>query len=105
LLEHDFAAAHDVEHYARALGYSTRTLSRVTRAAAGQTPKQMIQERLALEAGRLLAHSTQPVSAIAAQLGFRDASNFATFFTRQMGTTPTQFRNRERGQIKRTAGQ
>lgn len=95
LLEHDFAAAHDVEHYARSLGYSTRTLSRATRAAAGQTPKQMIQERLALEAGRLLAHSAQPVTAIAAQLGFRDPSNFATFFTRQMGTTPTHFRNRE----------
>lgn len=97
LLERDFAAAHDVEHYAQALGYSTRTLSRATHTAAGQTPKQMIQERLALEAGRLLAHSTQPVTAIAAQLGFRDASNFATFFTGQTGATPTRFRVRERG--------
>lgn len=97
LLERDFAAAHDVAHYARALGYSTRTLSRATQAAADQTPKQMIQERLVLEAGRLLAHSDQPVTAIAAQLGFRDASNFATFFTKRMGTSPTRFRDREQG--------
>lgn len=97
LLERDFSVAHDVEHYARALGYSSRTLSRATGAATGQTPKQMIQERLALEAGRLLAHSSQPVSAIAAQLGFADASNFASFFTKQMHVTPTAFRARERG--------
>lgn len=96
LLERDFAAAHDVEHYARTLGYSTRTLSRATRSAAGQTPKQMIQERLALEAGRLLAHSIQPVTAVAAQLGFRDPSNFTTFFKSQTGMTPTQFRSQER---------
>jgi AraC-like DNA-binding protein len=97
LLERDFAVAHDVGHYARVLGYSTRTMSRATRAAAGQSPKQMIQERLALEAGRLLAHSTQPVGAIAAELGFCDASNFAAFFTGQTGAAPSAFRDRERG--------
>lgn len=55
LLERDFAVAHDVDHYASALGYSARTLSRATQAAGGETPKQMIQERIVLEASRLLA--------------------------------------------------
>lgn len=97
LLERDFAVAHDVDHYARALGYSTRTLSRATQAVGGQTPKQMIQERIALEAARLLAHSDLAVTSIAARLSFRDPSNFSTFFTRQTGITPTEFRSQQHG--------
>lgn len=96
LLERDFAVARDVDHYASALGYSARTLSRATQAAVGQTPKQMIQERIALEASRLLAYSNLTVTSIAADLGFRDPSNFSTFFTRQRGITPTQFRRQQR---------
>jgi AraC-like DNA-binding protein len=95
-LERDFAEAHDVDHYARALGYSTRSLARATRAAADRTPKQIIEQRLALEAARLLAHSDRPVATIAFELGFRDASNFSSFFTAQMKKTPTQFRATQR---------
>jgi AraC-like DNA-binding protein len=97
LLERDFAVAHDVDHYARALGYSARTLARATQAASGRTPKQMIQERVALEAARLLAHSDLPVTSVATRLSFRDASNFSAFFTGQKGIAPTEFRRRQRG--------
>jgi AraC-like DNA-binding protein len=96
LLERDFAIAHDVAHYADSLGYSSRTLARAVHAASGQTPKQAIQSRLTLEARRLLAHTNLPISTVATQLGFRDASNFATFFVRQSGQTPTAFRDQQR---------
>jgi len=96
LLERDFPSAHNVDHYAAALGYSPRTVARATMAAAGQTPKQMIQERIALEAARLLAHSDLAVTSIAAKLNFRDVSNFSTFFTRQTGIAPTEFRRQQR---------
>jgi AraC-like DNA-binding protein len=56
----------------------------------------MIQERIALEAGRLLAHSNLAVTTIATELGFRDPSNFSTFFSRQMGIAPTEFRDQQR---------
>ncbi len=92
LLERDFTTAHDVAHYARRLGYSARTLSRATQAAAGESPKQAINDRLALEARRLLAHTDQPVSQLARRLGFRDPSNFSTFFTIHTGQPPTVFR-------------
>jgi AraC-like DNA-binding protein len=96
LLERDFAVAHDVAHYAHTLRYSSRTLARATHGATGQTPKQAIQDRLALEARRLLAHTNLPISTIATQLGFRDASNFSTFFIGQSGLTPTSFRDQQR---------
>jgi AraC-like DNA-binding protein len=95
LLERDHAIAHDVDHYARALGYSARTLARATQSASGQTPKQMIQARVALEAARLLAHSNLAITSIATKLSFRDASNFSTFFIRQTGSTPTEFRRQQ----------
>jgi AraC-like DNA-binding protein len=96
LLEHDFATAHNVEHYARQLGYSHRTLNRATHAAAGEPPKQAINRRIALEARRLLAHTDRPVTTIARELGFDDPSNFAAFFAQQTDETPTGFRQRTR---------
>jgi AraC-like DNA-binding protein len=94
LLDEDFASAHDVGHYARRLGYSQRTLNRATQTAAGESPKQAIGRRIALEARRLLAHTDQPVTTIARDLGFADPSNFAAFFTLQTNETPTGFRRR-----------
>lgn len=96
LLERDFAIAHDVAYYAHALRYSSRTLARATQAATGQTPKRAIQDRLALEARRLLAHTNLPISTIATQLGFGDPSNFSAFFTHHTGETPTAFRGQQR---------
>jgi len=104
LVERDVGTAHDVGHYARELGYSPRTLARATRTAAGESPKQIIQGRLALEARRLLAHSELPVSAIGARLGFRDPSNFSTFFTKVTGEVPTAFRRRQRSAAVVSAG-
>ena len=97
LLEHDFATAHSVNHYAQRLGYSQRTLNRATQAAAGESPKQTINRRIALEARRLLAHTDRPVTTIARELGFDDPSNFAAFFAQQTDETPTRFRRRTGG--------
>ena len=97
LLERDFAIAHDVAYYAHRLNYSSRTLARVTDAAIGLTPKQMIQERVALEARRLLAHTDLPIVTVAMQVGFRDPSNFSSFFAHQTRESPTAFREQQRG--------
>jgi AraC-like DNA-binding protein len=96
LLEREFSTAHDVGHYAGELGYSPRTLGRATIAAAGETPKQIIHGRIALEARRLLAHTDLPVATIGRRLGFRDPSNFSAFFTNVTGETPTAFRRSQR---------
>ncbi|WP_203963428.1 helix-turn-helix domain-containing protein [Actinocatenispora thailandica] len=92
LLERDFTTAHDVDHYARQLGYTTRTLNRATHTAVGESPKQAINRRLVLEARRLLAHTDQPITQLAHRLGFRDPSNFSAFFVTQTGQSPSVFR-------------
>jgi AraC-like DNA-binding protein len=87
-----FATEHRVSSYARDLGYSTRTLSRLTRDALGCSPKRVIDDRILLEARRLLTHTSQSVAAIARSLGFEDASNFATWFAVRSGSGPAAFR-------------
>ena len=91
-IEADLAASHDVTRYADRVGYSARTLSRACQSATGQTAKAVLTERLVLEAKRLLVHTDMPAAAIASELGFSEATNFAKFFSRHTGTTPARFR-------------
>ena len=91
-IDRRFAAWHKVTQYADRLGYSTRTLNRVSRANTGRSAKQLVDERIVLEAKRLLSHADAPVAEIATQLGFDDASNFSSYFLRRVGQTPGSFR-------------
>ncbi|MFF4710564.1 helix-turn-helix domain-containing protein [Streptomyces eurythermus] len=88
-VEEHFPHRHRVADYARALGYDVRTLTRATRAATGHGAKTFLDQRILLEAKRLLAHGGLPVGACAHRLGFPDAGNFTTFFRRQTGLAPT----------------
>ncbi len=82
---------------ARELGYTPRTLSRATHAATARSAKQFIDDRVILEAKRLLAHSDSPAATIARHLGFDDDTNFTKFFRRHTDTTPGAFRLTARG--------
>lgn len=91
-IENDFRRWHLVAPYVRQLGCSQKTLNRATQAVSAVTAKEMLVERIVLEAKRLLAHTTEPAASIAAQLGFAEPSNFVKFFRRETGTTPGSFR-------------
>ncbi|MEW9519673.1 helix-turn-helix domain-containing protein [Streptomyces tubercidicus] len=67
---------------------AARTLSRAAHAATGRSAKSHINERLLLEAKRLLAHDRLTATRCAERLGFTDASNFSAFFLRETGQRP-----------------
>jgi len=96
LLEADHASRHQVGHYARALGMSDKTLSRVCLAATGMPAKAVINQRLLLEAKRLLAHTRLSVKAVGHALGFDEPTHFVRFFRREAGISPLAFRLAER---------
>ncbi len=100
-VERDFTRVRRVEDYAHALGYSPRTLSRATLAAAGVGAKEFLDRRVILEAKRLLAHSDRSAAQIATQLGFSSATNFTKYFHQRTGASPIAFRAQVRGE---TAG-
>lgn len=96
LLDAEHAHHHDVAWYAARLGWSPRTLARATAAATGRTPKQLIDERVLLEARRLLAHTDLSVARVGQALGFEDPSNFGAWFRLRAGHTPATFRRSAR---------
>jgi AraC family transcriptional activator of pobA len=92
LIDEHFRRRHRVADYARLLALTPGHLSRLTKAATGQTASALIEARLVLEAKRLLAHSDAPAAEIAAHLGFPDASYFGRFFRRHVTQSPGAFR-------------
>ena len=74
------------------LGYSSRTLDRACQLVTGQTAKQVLDERIALEIHRLLTHSDRSVAQVANEFGFGDPSNFSKFVKRHLGQLPRQIR-------------
>ncbi len=92
LVEREFPRLHRVANYARLLGCSAKSLSRASLDVVGMAAKEFLAERIALEAKRLLAHTELPVSVVADQLGFAEATNFVKFFKRAAGCPPGEFR-------------
>ncbi|MFI1160393.1 helix-turn-helix domain-containing protein [Streptomyces sioyaensis] len=95
-LERSFASSRNAADYAARAGYSLRTLNRACQAATGHTAKECIDDRVALEAKRLLAHTDLAVAPISRRLGFSEPTNFGKFFCRATGHTPGAFRAQER---------
>ncbi|HEX4223004.1 MAG TPA: helix-turn-helix transcriptional regulator [Pseudonocardiaceae bacterium] len=95
-VESDFAHTHRVEDYADRLGYSVRTLTRASQAAVGIGAKRFVDERVLLEAKRLLIHTDLSAASIGQRLGFTSATMFAKFFRQRTEQTPAEFRRHNR---------
>lgn len=102
-VEAHYATSREVTWYARRLGYSPRTLSRATQEAVGRSAKQFIDDRVVLEAKRLLAHTAITVTECARRAGFDDPANFSKFFRARTGLTPGAFAARTRTSAGPTA--
>ena len=81
---------------ARRLRVSTSTLTRTCNDVLGHSAKEEVDRRVALEAQRLLVHSTSTSVAIGELLGFSEPTNFVKFFRRRVGATPEAFRQAHR---------
>jgi len=96
-LEENYHLSHEVSQYAARLGVTPRQLSQITRRHVGLTAKQIINDRLTLEAKRYLQFTGYSVKEITFMLGFEDPSYFTKVFKRLAGTAPHNFRRRRRG--------
>ncbi|WP_349657572.1 AraC family transcriptional regulator [Xanthomonas sp. 10-10] len=96
LLQTRLARWHAVNLYADALGCSEKSLNRATKDAVGLSAKEVIVQRLILEAKRLLAHTDRPIYRVADSLGFEESTNFSKFFRNYVGQGPAEFRSAHR---------
>ncbi|WP_433862906.1 helix-turn-helix domain-containing protein [Sphingobacterium thalpophilum] len=92
LVDKHYTKGTTVTQYAQNLFISTRTLSALTNRLLGKNPSSIVQERIILEAQRLLLHSELNVSQIAFRLGFDDTSYFVKYFKKHTQISPAEFR-------------
>jgi AraC family transcriptional activator of pobA len=91
-LESDFAAHHDAGHYADALAVPGGALSRALVTVTGRSTKELITERVMLEALRLLRFTDLSVGEVAHRVGFGDPLYFSRAFKRHTGRAPLAYR-------------
>ncbi|ARP85343.1 helix-turn-helix domain-containing protein [Bordetella genomosp. 9] len=94
LIEEHYLTFGAIRQYAEALCVSERQLNEAVKRTLGRTVSQLVQERIALEAKRLLSNTGKGIAEIAFQLNFEDPAYFARFFKKHSGCTPGEFRRR-----------
>jgi AraC family transcriptional activator of pobA len=92
LVEREFRRVHRVQEYAGRLRVSPGHLNVLCREHLGRSASGEINQRLLLEARRLLRYGDKPAFAISQELGFADAAYFGRFFRRAEGVTPRRYR-------------
>ncbi len=92
LINQHFKQEHSVAFYAEKLYISANYLNIVCRKNLNSSASTLIQNRILLEAKRLLKVSEMSVKDIVYELGFYDHANFSKFFKSQTGMTPSQFK-------------
>jgi len=93
-LETNYRRRKPVSYYSSELGVTEKRLNQATNKVLGKTIKQMIDERLMLEAKRLLAHTTDSIKEIGFILGFDEPTNFIKYFRKHNSKTPVEFREK-----------
>lgn len=96
VLERDFARHHDAAHYAETLAVPAPTLSRTLGAVTGRSTKELVTDRVMLEAARLLRFTDLGVQEVAHRVGHDDPLYFSRAFKRHTGQAPQAWRDARR---------
>lgn len=94
LLEKNYRTSKSPSGYADHLNISTSYLNECVKNTTGYSVSQHIQNRVVLEAKRMLYHSDKSVKEISFQLGYEDYPYFTRIFTKATGMSPLSFRNK-----------
>jgi len=92
LLEKHFKEERTPAFYAAQLGMTPNTFSKKCKLQFQKPPSFLIQERVILEAKKLIHLSLKSMKEIAAELNFDDEHYFSRYFKKHTGISPTAFR-------------
>lgn len=92
LVEKHFKTKHQVAEYADLLFKSPKTLSNLFKKMKVDSPLKVINNRLVVEAKRLLLYSDKNSEEVAYEIGFTNAGHFSKFFKRHTGHSPGSFK-------------
>ena len=94
LVNNKFSEIKKPSDYAGLLNVTSNYLNSICQEIYHRTVSDIIQERVVLEAKRLLSHTSMSVSEIAYKLGFNDNSYFGRYFKKATGFPPERYRVR-----------
>ncbi|WP_222982292.1 helix-turn-helix domain-containing protein [Flagellimonas meishanensis] len=94
LVDKHYKTKRKVSDYAEMLFKSPKTLSNLFATYNQKTPQQIIMERIALEAKRLINYTDRQNQEIAYELGFNDPAHFSKFFKKMFQISPTEYREK-----------
>ncbi|PZX47468.1 helix-turn-helix domain-containing protein [Algoriphagus chordae] len=92
LVETHFRQKHSVVEYADLLHKSPKTITNTFKKIGQKSPLKFIQERIVLEARRLIFYTEKDMSEIGYELGFQDLQSFSRFFKNNEGCSPSEYR-------------
>ncbi|MEZ4809720.1 MAG: helix-turn-helix domain-containing protein [Allomuricauda sp.] len=92
LVDLHYKSKRRVSDYAEMLFKSPKTLSNLFSIYNQRSPQQIILERIALEAKRLINYTDKQNQEIAFDLGFNDPAHFSRFFKKMTQMTPSEYR-------------
>ena len=92
LVAAQFKTIKSVSGYASQMNVSEKRLTNATTKTMGKSPKTIIDERVMLEAKRLLIHTNLSIKEIGYDLGFEEPTNFIKYFRKHTDKTPIGFR-------------
>ena len=95
LVDLNYKTEHQVSFYADQLFKAPKTLTRIFKGFNYSSPALIIQDRIMMEAKRLLCYTSLSVKEIAYQIGFSDAAHFSRFFKNDAGLSPSNYRGGE----------
>lgn len=86
---------HKLPFYAEKMNISPQYLSRLVEDSSGTAARNWINRAVVLQAKLLLRSSRYTIEQIAEELNFSTVPYFCRLFKREVGTTPTEYRNKE----------
>jgi AraC family transcriptional regulator, transcriptional activator of pobA len=92
LLDEHFIKHKTPSFYADQLNITTNYMNKICKKYKGMSSGELIRKRITIEAQRLLHYSSGSVAEISQELEFDSFSYFVTFFKKNTGMTPENFR-------------
>ena len=92
LLDKNYYRWHQVNMYANQLNITPDYLNNIIKSNIGKSAKELIIDRIILEAKRLGLHTEMTVKEIAYRLGYDDPSHFSKLFKNETGQPFSDFR-------------
>jgi len=93
LIDIHYVSLKKPKHYADKLNITVKHLNKIVKTLLNKSTSELINERIILEAKRMISHGELTIKEIAFQLEYEDYSYFSRFFKKNTGLTPFEFSN------------